>query len=75
MDCDPPTPMPANVFLHFLEKNTDAHEKATWTPRFPHKINDSFYCNAKALSNGWGIQIEEGRNWLLFCVMNLIVAF
>lgn len=73
MDSEPPSPMPPQVFLHFLEKTTDAHAEATWTSRFLHKVNDSFYSCAEPLAVGWGIHIEEGRNWLLYCTLNFIV--
>lgn len=65
-------PMPPKVFMHYLNKVTEAHTEAIWVTRFPHKLGDSIFYQAKPLTVGWGVEIEEVRNWWLFFIVQLI---
>ena len=65
-------PIPPKIFMHYLNKTTQAHTEAIWVTRFPHKLGDSIFYQSKPLTVGWGIEIEEVRNWWLFCVTQLI---
>lgn len=69
-------PMPSNVFIHYFTKITEAHTEPIWSSRLPVKLQESLYYSRKPLTEGWGIEILEGPNWLLFCfVMVLILLF
>jgi hypothetical protein len=56
----------SSLFMHFLTKITDVHTDAIW-------VGDSIFYNSKPLTVGWGIEIEEVRHWMLFCVAQLVV--
>jgi hypothetical protein len=64
--------MDPEIFMHFFSKVTLAHNEAIWTTRFPQKLDNSLFYGAKPLTVGWGIQIAEGPNWLLFSTCMLI---
>ena len=65
-------PMAKHLFNHYFHKPHFADVAATWVTRFP-QLNDSslFYSNQK-LAKGWGIEITEERNWMLFLFANLL---
>ena len=65
-------PMPPAIFLHYFSKVTAAHNQALWTTRFPHKLNESIFFSPKPLAEGWGIEIAEGPNWLLFSIVMFV---
>jgi hypothetical protein len=66
-------PMPSNLFIHYFNKNTTAHNEAIWSTRFPIKLQESLFYTRKPLTEGWGIEITEGPNWLIFCTVMVIV--
>ena len=65
--------MPPQIFMHYFNSTTQAHTEAIWVERFPHKLGDSIFYQSKPLTVGWGIEIEEDRNWTLFVIVQLIV--
>ncbi|MCJ1394142.1 hypothetical protein MMC18_007020 [Xylographa bjoerkii] len=58
---NPPPPMPATVFLHYL-KTPEAHHANTWLPRLPKKLTVSILQEQAALPLAWGVNIIEGPN-------------
>ena len=64
--------MPPNTFIHYFTKVTDAHNDALWVRRFPHRLKESIFYSPKPLAEGWGIEIAEGPNWLLFSIIMLL---
>jgi hypothetical protein len=59
-------PMPPNIFMHYFTKNTAAHNELLWCKRFPQKLGDSLICSPNKLAVGWGVEIEESPNFVLF---------
>lgn len=58
--------MPPDTFMHHLTKITEAHNEFIWCQRFPQKLGDSLICSPNKLAVGWGVEIAEGPNFLLF---------
>ena len=64
-------PMDERTFNHYFHKPHEADGAATWITRFPQLIDSSFNSKEK-LAKGWGIEIIEARNWMLFFYANVI---
>ncbi|MCJ1475644.1 hypothetical protein MMC13_004307 [Lambiella insularis] len=56
---DPPPPMPASAFLHYL-KSSKPHHKDIWLSRLPKKLAVSMLQEEASLPSAWGINIIEG---------------
>jgi hypothetical protein len=62
-----------HYFYHSLSSNYDLH--SIWGPRLPQRLRSSLTASPEPLVEGWGIQIEEGRNWLLIgiCILFMLL--
>src|SRR5450756_723794 len=70
LEDDPP--IPEHVFLHYLSCKA-YNPKAAWLPRFPKKLDASILRFAGAVNYGWGIHINEGPNYLILGIINLLL--
>lgn len=68
-------PMPSNVFMHYFITPAKAHSQAIWSPRFPHKLERPVRLSNQPLAEGWGIEIEEGLNWVVVDSLMLVALF
>ncbi|MCJ1399907.1 hypothetical protein MMC11_003110 [Xylographa trunciseda] len=68
---NPPPPMPAPAFLHYL-KTPEAHHENKWLPRLPKKLMVSILQEQAALPSAWGVNITEGPDQ---AVILLLLAF
>ncbi|KAL9087902.1 MAG: hypothetical protein Q9165_006464 [Trypethelium subeluteriae] len=65
-------PMDPRTFNHYFRYPHEADTDATWIERFPKLEDVSLYWNGPKLAKGWGIEITEERNWMLFVCATLI---
>ncbi|KAI9703440.1 MAG: hypothetical protein M1820_005913 [Bogoriella megaspora] len=65
-------PMDPRTFNHYFHKPHEADTSATWIERFPKLEDASLYWNGEKLTKGWGIEITEERNWILFLCVTLV---
>ena len=66
-------PMPTNVFMHYFYSSTpEKHWDNLWGERFPQKLKTSILFSNDPLVVGWGIQITDGPNWFLLCLLMLL---
>lgn len=65
-------PMPSEIFLHYLTC-TASQPSSAWLPRLPKKLDPSILCFTSSINEGWGIHINEGPNWFVICMVNLIM--
>jgi len=56
------------TFLHHFYSPASEHPDILWGPRLPRKLGPSL----TPMNQGWGIHLEEGPDWVLFTVLNLI---
>ena len=64
-------PIDARTFNHYFHKIHQADEDDTWITRFPQLQDSSLFYGNEKLAKGWGIEIIEAPNWMLFLIVNL----
>lgn len=72
MPMDEP-PMDARTFNHYFHKPHLADDSATWIARFPQLLDASLFYGSEKLAKGWGVEIVEDRNWVLFVGANVLL--
>lgn len=65
-------PMDKRLFNHYFHKLHLADTSATWIRRFPQLSDTSLFYGQEKLAKGWGIEITEDRNWMLFTCANIL---
>lgn len=66
-------PMDARTFNHYFHKPHEAHADDTWIQRFPQLLDVSLFYSQEKLAKGWGIEIIEDKNWMVFVCANVAV--
>ncbi|KAL6714320.1 hypothetical protein ACLMJK_007743 [Lecanora helva] len=64
-------PMDKRTFNHYFHKPHLADDSATWVRRFPQLSDKSLFYSQEKLAKGWGIEITEDKNWMLFIWANV----
>ena len=65
-------PIDKRTFNHYFHKVHLADTSATWIKRFPQLSDASLFYSQEKLAKGWGIEITEDRNWMLFAYANIL---
>ena len=71
MPMDEP-PIDARTFNHYFHNPDHADASAKWIVRLPQLHDSSLFYGNERLAKGWGIEIIEERNWVLFVCANLV---
>ncbi|KAL8811659.1 MAG: hypothetical protein Q9200_001629 [Gallowayella weberi] len=65
-------PIDSRTFNHYFHKPHLGDPSVTWIKRFPQLQDSSLFYSNEKLAKGWGIEITEDRNWILFVCANLM---
>ncbi|KAL8684135.1 MAG: hypothetical protein Q9224_006584, partial [Gallowayella concinna] len=71
MPMDEP-PIDSRTFNHYFHKPHLGDPSVTWIKRFPQLQDSSLFYSNEKLAKGWGIEIIEDRNWILFVCANMM---
>lgn len=63
--------IPPHAFVHFMNKKAADHPNSDWSREFPYKSGASLIHTGSEKDVGWGIEIQEGPNLLLFTLLSL----
>ncbi|KAK0897901.1 hypothetical protein LTR02_010448 [Friedmanniomyces endolithicus] len=61
------------TFHHYLQNPHDADPSQAWMKRFPQLNDSSLFYKPEKLAKGWGLEITEDRNWMLFVVASIVI--